>query len=314
MSSTLSSFDLFQKSDDDTLRRSSLSGLISLVCYVVIAVLFVSEVKQFALDAPELENAVGVDTRRLVGRLNVYFDVDFPGLGCHEFGVDAVDTAGEQQLELSDDLVKERLAHTHLGDSDGCRVKGTLHINRVKGEFHIAFGRQALAMSGDSSLQRSHIHRFTMAELDTFNCSHRINELRFGEPYPGLHNPLDGVAKMIPTGSKRFMYFIKVVPTEYHYVNGSVLHTNQFSFTEHEIAVNTHARTFWQPGVYFKYEIEPYVVRRRELPKRLLTFVTSLCALIGGAFVVGGFVAAALTSLFTETHGALFKRSKLVTA
>lgn len=152
-----------------------------------------------------------------------------------------------------------------------------------------------------------------MAELDTFNCSHRINELRFGDSYPGVHNPLDNVEKMIPINSKRFMYFLKVVPTEYHYVNTTVLHTNQFSYTEHEIAVNTHARTFWQPGVYFKYEIEPYVVRHREVPKRFLTFVTSLCALIGGAFVVGGFVSAALTALFTETHSSLFKRAKVTT-
>jgi hypothetical protein len=275
----------------------------------VIGVLFVSECYQFTLQSYDVENAVGVDTRRLVGKLNVYFDVEFPGLACHEFGVDAVDTAGEQQLELSDDLVKVPLPHTHAGNTDGCHIKGTLHINRVKGEFHIAFGRQALAMSGDSSMQRSHIHRFTMAELDTFNVSHRINELRFGEAYPGVHNPLDGVVKMIESGTKRFMYFVKVVPTEYHFVNGTVLHTNQFSYTEHEIPVNTHARTFWQPGVYFKYEIEPYVVRRREIPKRLLTFVTSLCALIGGAFVVGGFVASALTTLVGEKHGSLFKRS-----
>jgi endoplasmic reticulum-Golgi intermediate compartment protein 1 len=312
--SSLSFLDFFSKSDDDTLRRSSLSGLISVVCYVVIGVLLWSEVQQYAFAAPDVENVVAVDTRRLVGKLSVLFDVDFPGLACHEFGVDAVDTAGELQLELSHDLSKEKLAHTHLGDSDGCRVRGTLHINRVKGEFHIAFGRQALAVSGEASLARSHVHRFTMAELDTFNCSHRINELRFGDAYPGVHNPLDGVRKTIAEGSMRYIYFLKVVPTEYHYLNGTVLHTNQFAYTQHEIPVNTHASQFWQPGVYFKYEIEPYVVRRRELPKRLLTFVTSLCALIGGAFVVGGLISSTLTTLFSESHGSLFKRGKLVNA
>ena len=67
----------------------------------------------------------------------------------------------------------------------GCRLKATLHVNRVKGEFHVAFGRQALASSGDSSMERHHIHRFTMAELDTFNCSHIINHLAFGaQPLP----------------------------------------------------------------------------------------------------------------------------------
>lgn len=60
--------------------------------------------------------------------------------------------------------------------------------------------------------------------------------------------PLDGVKKTIRVGSKRYLYFLKVVPTEYHYANGDVLHTYQFHYTDHEIQVNTHARTFWQPG------------------------------------------------------------------
>jgi hypothetical protein len=64
-----------------------------------------------------------------------------------------------------DDLSKESLPKTHNGGTDGCRVKGTLHINRVKGEFHIAFGRQALANSGESSLQRSHVRKKNNAKM-----------------------------------------------------------------------------------------------------------------------------------------------------
>lgn len=96
----------------------------------------------------DIENKVVVATSLVNTKLPVHFDVDFPGLSCAEFGVDAVDTAGEQQLELSDDLLKEPIKGSHKGGSDGCRIIGTLHINRVKGEFHVAFGRQAIAESG----------------------------------------------------------------------------------------------------------------------------------------------------------------------
>ena len=41
-------------------------------------------------------------------------------------------------------------------------------------------------------MQKHHMHRFTMAELDTFNSSHIINKLAFGEGIPGVQNPLDG--------------------------------------------------------------------------------------------------------------------------
>ena len=48
----------------------------------------------------DIESKVVVDTRLLHTKLPVQFDLDFPGLSCEEFGVDAVDTAGEQVCEL----------------------------------------------------------------------------------------------------------------------------------------------------------------------------------------------------------------------
>ena len=51
--------------------------------------------------AARVEESVAVDTRHAVGKLPVLVDLTFPGLPCDNFGLDAVDTAGEQQLEVS---------------------------------------------------------------------------------------------------------------------------------------------------------------------------------------------------------------------
>ena len=43
-----------------------------------------------------------------------------------------------------------------------------------------------------------------------------------------------------------FQYFVKVVPTDFVYLNGTVLKTNQFSYTEN--AMDTAARPTSLPG------------------------------------------------------------------
>ena len=95
--------------------------------------------------------------------------------------------------------------------------------------------------------------------------SHVIHRLSFGEDFPNILNPLDNAAKLSracgPPGGSRtkhgaetdarecvpsvahvaasrmqmFQYFIKVVPTDFIYLNGTVLKTNQFSFTENSL-------------------------------------------------------------------------------
>ena len=42
------------------------------------------------------------------------------------------------------------------------------------------------------------------------NVSHIIHDLSFGPKYPGLHNPLDGMVRILRGASGTFKYYIKV--------------------------------------------------------------------------------------------------------
>jgi hypothetical protein len=42
------------------------------------------------------------------------------------------------------------------------------------------------------------------------NVSHIIHDLSFGPKYPGIHNPLDGTARILRETSGTFKYYIKV--------------------------------------------------------------------------------------------------------
>nr|XP_047144668.1 uncharacterized protein LOC124818170 [Hydra vulgaris] len=53
-----------------------------------------------------------------------------------------------------------------------------------------------------------------------FNVSHNIWSLSFGEPIPGVENPLDGTNVSAEAGSLMYQYFVKIVPTVYKKLSG----------------------------------------------------------------------------------------------
>lgn len=74
---------------------------------------------------------------------------------------------------------------------EGCRVTGTMLVNKVAGNFHIAHG-ESIIKDGH------HIHQFNPAEAPKFNVSHTIHSISFGEPYPSMPpNPLDSGTDMM---------------------------------------------------------------------------------------------------------------------
>lgn len=108
---------------------------------------------------------------------------------------------GQQRLELADfvsmqDLLWESSFSTHFGEfpsrednpnrpHDACRIYGSLVLNKVAGNFHITAGKSI-------SLPRGHIHISAFISDREYNFTHRINQLSFGDPSPGIVHPLEG--------------------------------------------------------------------------------------------------------------------------
>ncbi|KAI4307371.1 hypothetical protein L6164_030570 [Bauhinia variegata] len=165
-------------------------------------------------------------------------------------------------------------------DGEGCNIYGFLEVNKVAGNFHFAPGK---------SFQQSgvHVHDLQVFQKESFNVSHRINRLAFGEYFPGVVNPLDGVqwTQVAPSGT--YQYFIKVVPTVYTEVSGHTIQSNQFSVTEHFKSGEV-GRLQSLPGVFFFYDLSPIKVTFTEEHNSFLHFLTNVCAIVGGVFAVSG--------------------------
>lgn len=184
-------------------------------------------------------------------------------------------------------------------DGEGCNVYGSLEVNKVAGNFHFAPGK---------SFQQSnmHVHDLLAFQKDSFNVSHKINELSFGPRFPGVVNPLDRVERIQNTPTGMYQYFIKVVPTVYKDIRGHKIPTNQFSVTEHFRPVEF-GMSRALPGVFFFYDLSPIKVNFNQSKTSFLHFLTNVCAIVGGLFTVSGII----DSFVYHGHRAIKKKMEL---
>jgi|EP00161_Ancyromonas_sigmoides_P023189 hypothetical protein len=166
---------------------------------------------------------------------------------------------------------------------EGCRIHGTINVQRVAGNFHFAPGK---------SFQHAqfHVHDFmSLGDASKYNMTHKIYSLSFGEHYTDLVDklPLHDEVR-IPQVPGMFQYYVKVVPTEHRLSDGHVGRSNQYSYTEHFKPASPHAAGRTLPGVFFIYDISPILVVYSRTGKSFLHFITQLCAVVGGVFTVAG--------------------------
>ena len=92
----------------------------------------------------------------------------------------------------------------------------------------------------------------------------------------------------------RVQYHIKIVPTTYEPLRGAPLHTNQYSYTE---LFRTTSQLDKLPAVYFHYELSPIMAKVTYARKSYSSFLTGLCAIVGGVFTVAGMLDSAIHRL-----------------
>lgn len=164
---------------------------------------------------------------------------------------------------------------------EGCRIKGFLLVNKVAGKVYFApskYFRNGYLSAKD----------LVDATFRAFDTSHKVNSFSFGESFPTMKNPLDKREKLLSESSRgSFQYFLKVVPTEYSYLNGNRILTNQYSVTEHFKEL-TPLSEKGLPMVTLAYSFSPIMFRIEEVRKGFLQFLTSVCAIVGGVFTIMG--------------------------
>uniref|UniRef100_A0AAR2M4T7 Endoplasmic reticulum-Golgi intermediate compartment protein n=1 Tax=Pygocentrus nattereri TaxID=42514 RepID=A0AAR2M4T7_PYGNA len=163
---------------------------------------------------------------------------------------------------------------------NACRIHGHLYVNKVAGNFHITVGKAI-------PHPRGHAHLAALVSHETYNFSHRIDHLSFGEEIPGILNPLDGTEKVCTDHNQMFQYFITIVPTKLETYKVSA-DTHQYSVTERERVINHAAGSHGVSGIFMKYDVSSLRVLVTEQHMPLWQFLVRLCGIIGGIFSTTG--------------------------
>ncbi|XP_033989360.1 endoplasmic reticulum-Golgi intermediate compartment protein 2-like isoform X3 [Trematomus bernacchii] len=155
---------------------------------------------------------------------------------------------------------------------NACRVHGHVYVNKVAGNLHVTVGKPIHHPQG-------HAHIAAFVSHDTYNFSHRIDHLSFGEEIPGIINPLDGTEKITYNHNQMFQYFLTVVPTRLNTYKISA-DTHQFSVTERERVINHAAGSHGVSGIFIKYDTSSLMVTVSEQHMPLWQFLACFMGLL----------------------------------
>ncbi|CAI9726119.1 Hypothetical predicted protein [Octopus vulgaris] len=167
------------------------------------------------------------------------------------------------------------------GPPDACRIHGSLHVNRVAGNFHITAGKSIPV------IPRGHAHLALLVGENEYNFSHRIDHFSFGEIGARFVHPLDGEVMITKQNYHMFQYFMQVVPTEVRTYKNN-MDTYQFAVTAKNRTINHEKGSHGVAGIFIKYDIASLKIRVREEHRPYWQFLVRLCGIIGGMFSVSG--------------------------
>jgi len=165
------------------------------------------------------------------------------------------------------------------------------------GNFHVAPG---IAVNGLNGVHTHTMNPLTILEdLQKTRLSHTIHLLTFGFPYPGQRDTLNGIT-FRTKDIVRHVYYIRLVPTVY--IDGTtVVRTHQYSVTNHtEVIDLANSFSVQLPGIFWKYDFSPMLVQIERKEKYFTHFLTRLCAVIGGTWVVLGLLYSLIQQAFEK--------------
>ena len=164
----------------------------------------------------------------------------------------------------------------HFSKIEKCQIKGKISVNRVKGSFHIAPGRNFPSPSG-------HYHEFN-DDFPSLEMQHSILDIRFGPSIPSASNPLRGITRVggqnIPIS---YNYNMMVTPVVF-YADGQYIEKG-FEYTAIAARSPVYA-DYGSPGIFFDYSFTPYTISVTWRSRSFRSFLVSTGGLLAGIYSI----------------------------
>jgi hypothetical protein len=267
-------FDIYRKVPKDLTQPTNAGASISICCILFILFLFISEL--FGFIVPDVNsqlfvhNAAGSNVDE---KIQVTLDISVFEIQCKFLGLDIQDDLGRHEVGSL-----EAARKLDINDAKGCRMRVSFKLNKVPGNFHV-------------STHASH------EQPVGANMGHSIHDLTFGQHVDHLRNipdssftALNNVTFLSQEATATHDYLMKIVPTIYENTWGDVMFPYQFTYAHREYTQFHHGGYQAPPAIWFKYDLNPITVKYTEKRKPFYSFLTMICAIIGGTFTVAGII------------------------
>ncbi|XP_070540553.1 endoplasmic reticulum-Golgi intermediate compartment protein 1-like isoform X2 [Ptychodera flava] len=280
-------FDIYRKIPKDLTQPTMAGAMVSICSMIFIVFLLLSEFTSFI--APDVRSELYVDNPGEIEKLNVRLNVTLPRLKCEFVGLDIQDDMGRHEVGFVENTYKKP-----IHNNAGCRFEARFKVNKVPGNFHVS------------------THAAGQRQPQTPDFSHIIHEVSFGDDLKNLSlsshtsfNALGGRDKTDGRAESSHDYYMKIVPTVYEDVWGKTNISYQYTYAYKDYVAFGHGHRVL-PAIWFRYDISAITVKYHETRAPFYTFITTICAIVGGTFTVAGIID---SMIFTAA--AVFKKAEL---
>jgi len=311
---TIKVFDYFQKFSYDISKPTSSGALISMISIVVICLLIFIETNKFL--RPQIKkDFIILQEESGKSTINFHFSVYIPHNPCSILSVDQEDKLGVHKTNIEAHVTKKRISKIHrnvdlpalspyktddliqsIEEDEGCLIEGFLEVNKVPGNIHISYHpfRRVFDYLVESQPEKFKklklMHKFNYLTLGDKNIP--INELNSFGVYPH-----DEMPNFIERDNKQpnYDYFIKIIP---HVLRNEEDNSTKLNYQYSLSFSNRKSEDSEMSMIMINYDMSEVTILVTKRSNNILHFLTHICAIVGGVFVIFSIINRMLQSVF----------------
>jgi len=304
----MKTFDLFQKVTVESSSRPTILGaLLSLIAIFLMFFIFFKQAYEFFFKPLIKKDTIIFQDEDGSGMINANIGMTFHNLPCYIISIDQEDLLGHHKMNIDDTVVKTPIDSNGnpngfvfdphrtseltkaINDRNGCIITGSVPISKVKGDIHFSFHAYreiyAYLFNNNMSTKITVEHSFSLLNfgneeelkqiLKNFDMSDQeanFNRVKTLPNYKGFDYSYD------------YDYYIKIIPQVFHNEYNSHKHiAYQYTLTHKASKRNDDLR---MPIILINYDYSSVGMKYTLQKRYLFHFLTDICALIGGVFVI----------------------------